>query len=431
MKSTSRHRQSGAVLLTVALLLLFLLGFMGIALDLGRVFIVKTELQTAMDSCALSAAHELDGLPDALTRADSAGLTAGNVNRVNLQSGDWSGQGQLTTADITYRDSNFSVTTNPAAAKYAECIHSQPNIQMWLLHIMASLSPDPAAFASTSTVVARAVATRGSTQTTCPIPVALRPKTDPPSCSSPPCSPCANGDCSAPNYGYAVGEWVTLLMEQAAAGGGEIGWANLDGSNNAAETRNEMLGSCGTRVGDTLGTPGVQTTIAEVWNFRFGIYKTNGDPAVNRPDMTGYSYTSANWPSRFNAYDDFVTKRQNFASCIDQNPATGQQAITACETILGEGRRLNSFAKLAAPGPTATGGHREYGISRRVVLVPVINPANNVIDYACMLMLQPLSIPMGNVQLEFRGNASAPNSPCTTAGLPGGVAGPLVPVLVR
>lgn len=51
----NRHRQDGAVIVTVALVLLFLLGFMAIALDFGHLFVVKTELQTAMDSCALAA----------------------------------------------------------------------------------------------------------------------------------------------------------------------------------------------------------------------------------------------------------------------------------------------------------------------------------------------------------------------------------------
>jgi hypothetical protein len=54
-----------------------------------------------------------------------------------------------------------------------------------------------------------------------------------------------------------------------------------------------------------------------------------------------------------------------------------------------------------------------------------------VIDYACMLMLQPLSIPLVPVQLEFIGLASAPGVPCTTNGMPGGSVGPLVPTLVR
>src|SRR3954464_11161430 len=80
-------RQRGAVILTVAFATLFLLGFMGLALDFGHLFVVKTEMQTAMDSCALAAAQELEGASDAATRATNAGRTAGNLNRVNFQGG--------------------------------------------------------------------------------------------------------------------------------------------------------------------------------------------------------------------------------------------------------------------------------------------------------------------------------------------------------
>jgi hypothetical protein len=47
------------------------------------------------------------------------------------------------------------------------------------------------------------------------------------------------------------------------------------------------------------------------------------------------------------------------------------------------------------------------------------------------LMLQPMSVPMADVRLEFIGNASESNSPCAFNGIPGTAAGPLVPVLVR
>ena len=63
--------------------------------------------------------------------------------------------------------------------------------------------------------------------------------------------------------------------------------------------------------------------------------------------------------------------------------------------------------------------------------VPVTDSTNRVIDFACMLMLQPLSIPMTDVQPEYVGNASNPSSPCSFSGMPGGAAGPLVPALVR
>lgn len=422
MRIATRHRQHGAVLVTVALVMLFLLGFMGIALDFGRLFIVKTELQTAMDSCALAAAQELDGQSTALTRATSAGVTAGNLNNVNLQSPTWSGQGKITSADISFRDAAYVATTVAASAKYAQCQHTQSNIGMWLMQAMGAFSGNTADYPNTRQVSALAVATRTNAQSACPIPVAFKPKPG----------------STAPNYGLVVGEWVTLIMAQNAAAGGEIGWANLDGSNSASETEAEMNGHCGTKVGDTLGTPGVQASIADAWNARFGIYKNSGDPAVHHPDFTGYAYTTANWPSGKNAYNgtpgsdptgtaqNFLTKRLAYASCADTG--TKLKGANSCESLTG--LSLNSFQKLAAPGNT-TGGHRQYGASRRITLVPVINPAGQVMDYACMLMLQPLSIPMANTQLEFLGNASDPGSPCTSSGLPGGVAGPLVSVLVR
>ena len=437
-----RHRQHGAVIVTVALFLLFLLGFMGIALDFGRLFIVKTELQTAMDSCALAAAQELDGNPTtALTRARSAGLTAGNLNRVNMQSVNWSGQGQLTDAEITFRNAGYVITVDPATARYAQCQHTQPAIQMWLLQSMGAFSGNTADFPNTQSVGALAVATRASAQSTCPLPVALRPK--------------ASG--VAPNYGFAVGEWVTLLNEQNVNPGGTVGWANLDNANpggGANALRNQLNGFCGIQVGDPLEpveVSGAIATLAEAWNGRFGIYKNNSGPAQNNPDFTGYGYTIYNWPAGQNAYngtpgagahpsaENFVTKRLAFASCANTETNV-KGGPNSCEGILGNPPansdadfRLNGGFQnpSAAPGNVA-GGHREYGRNRRIVTVSVVNASSNVIDYACMLMLQPLEVPLDIAKLEFIGNAGALNSPCTTSGAPGGPPGaPLVPVLVR
>ena len=107
-RPTHRHQgQRGAFIITTVLLLLFLLGFMGIALDFGRMFVVRGELQTALDACALSAAAELDGSSTATTRAIASGMAAGNANAVNLQSADWSGQGQIVATDISFRDAKF------------------------------------------------------------------------------------------------------------------------------------------------------------------------------------------------------------------------------------------------------------------------------------------------------------------------------------
>lgn len=434
MRHTSRLRQRGSVIITVCLLTLFLLGFIGFALDFGRLFIVKTELQTAMDACALAAAQELNSQPTAIDRARAAGMTAGNLNAVNLQSANWSGKGQIVSTEITFLNGSYTATVNPLVAQYAQCTHTQPAVQLWLLQAMGAFTGN-ALFANTQDVWANAVGTRASSQSSCPIPVALKPKL---------------GGNQANNYGFVAGEWVTLLMGAGAATNGQIGWANLDGSNNAAETVAEMNGKCGSQIGDELGTPGVQAAIADVWNYRFGIYRQNVSPATpstHHPDYSGYAYTDINWPPNplnplvRNAYfgtpyanptgtaENFDTKRAKFASCDDDGTRMRGGPSHSCESITG--LDLNSFQDLAVPGTTGVGGHKDHGRERRTVIVPVVDGSNSVIDWSCMLMLQPLSIPLVDVQLEFIGLAGAPGVPCATSGMPGGWAGPLVPQLVR
>jgi len=395
------RRDRGGVIVTFALLLMLLMGFMGLALDFSHLYIVRTELQTAMDACALAGAQELNGQPDALTRAINAGKAAGNANRVDMQLANWNGKGGVIATDISFRDKDHAATTVSANARYVRCVHTQPATQTSLL-LMFGQALGSTAYASTTDVGAAAEATTTPAQSTCPVPLALYPK--------------AGG--TAPDYGYTKGDWVTLLSKTGATNG-QIGWANLDGSSNASETNAELVGHCGTRVNDTLGTPGVQQAISDIWNTRLGMYKNGDSPAANTPDFTGYVYTTKSWPSGRDAYNDFVAKRQAFAACA--------ATVKACEDN-NTNIKLNAKT-LATPG---IGGElQSYGTNRRLVVVPLVNGTNQVTDFVCMLILQPLSNPMVDVQLEYLGNASAAGSPCTASGLPGGTAGPLVPVLVR
>lgn len=168
---SNRHHQQGAVIVTVALVMLFLLvmlcllGFMGIALDFDHLFIVKTELQTAMDSCALAAAQELDGQSTALTRAASAGQTAGNLNDVSLQSSTWRNKRKNIIAEITFKDAFYVATTVPANAKYAQCQHTQSGIGIWLLQSMEAFSGNTVDYPKSRNIMALAVATQVNAQT--------------------------------------------------------------------------------------------------------------------------------------------------------------------------------------------------------------------------------------------------------------------------
>src|SRR5688500_13504844 len=142
-------RQRGAVLVILGISLAVLIGFLGIVVDLGRLFVTKTELQSATDACALAAAAELKpGVtpPDlqAIARAVSAGITAGTRNRVDLQSA----AATLTAENIYFSDrlsdnsTTFpfgylpSASAVPATARYVLCVTGQGGIASYFMHIL-------------------------------------------------------------------------------------------------------------------------------------------------------------------------------------------------------------------------------------------------------------------------------------------------------
>jgi len=71
-----RDRQRGAIAIVFALMLVVLLGFVGMSLDLGRVYNRKLDLQAVANAAALAAARQLNGTPagvaNALTQAANA-----------------------------------------------------------------------------------------------------------------------------------------------------------------------------------------------------------------------------------------------------------------------------------------------------------------------------------------------------------------------
>ena len=417
----SSHRQKGAVIITVALVLLFLLGFMGIALDFGHLFVVKTELQTAMDSCSLAAAQELDRQSDALGRATRAGKAAGNLNKVNFQGA----AAAIVDEEITFSDTlngSYSHTFSPATnAKYAKCTHTRSGIAAWLLPALAAFSGNNT-YAGNRSVYALAVATRTPAQTSCAIPVQLNPKTG----------------TTGPDYGYTPGEWIPSLYDEGSGTSdiapGHFGWANLldpsaGPTQSAALTKSQLLGNgtCNLILGKTV-TPGSKSAAALQWNSRFGIYKHGGGaPGIDdaMPDLTGYSYTPTNWPSQASAASDFLTKRatnRSYGNTVD--------TISAGNAITGLG--ISNSYHDGDMGTYAAGPHSlaTKGGDRRLVLAPFV-VSEKIVAFGCVLMLHPIDGSHVTVYLEYVGNASDSASPCASLGLAGGIGGPLVPVLVQ
>lgn len=70
--AVSRSRSSrGFVLIVTSIAMTFLIAVAGLAVDIGRMYVIRAELQSFTDAAALAAALELDGSESGLARARS------------------------------------------------------------------------------------------------------------------------------------------------------------------------------------------------------------------------------------------------------------------------------------------------------------------------------------------------------------------------
>ncbi len=428
-RAPSKPSQQGAVIVTVALMLLFLLGFTGIALDFGRLFIVKTELQTAMDSCALAAAQELDGSSSAITRATAAGLTAGNLNRVNFQTSP----AGLADANVQFSDTlngTYNRAISPASARYVQCRQLKSGIAPWILKAFTAFSGQ-SGYAASNAVAAAGVATLASAQTNCMLPVAM--------CKRP-----ASERTSSKPWGFARGDWVEGVTNDSKANdpsllSGQFKWIDLGANEQGTRGIKDLLSGTdqcslpgtSTTISETTGKPGKSNGAVAAWNTRFGIYTGSYDAVNNPPDLTGYAWyhdgeRSTLPTNKLGRYDD--TSSRGFAYQRANN--TPYQSDT---------KNYDQGGLIVKEGSKANQTVHASGSNRRIVTIGVIedcSAAIKLVDFACMLMLHPLPTNANGKQpkmwLEFIGDASSPtNNPCATIGLPGGSGGLRVPTLVR
>lgn len=81
-----RQRQQGAVAIMVGLSIFILVGMLALVIDLGHLYVTKTELQNAADAAALSGAKELDGTAQGIQRARASAVQTAALNKYDLQS---------------------------------------------------------------------------------------------------------------------------------------------------------------------------------------------------------------------------------------------------------------------------------------------------------------------------------------------------------
>lgn len=419
MRNSSKH-QHGAFIVTAALFLLFLLGAMGLAIDYGRLFVVKTELQTAMDSCALAAAAELDGTAQGLSRATTAGMTAAQLNRVHFQQDAVT----LPANQIEFSDSlvgTFSATFTPASdALYVRCTQTRTGIATLLLQAMSGFMDNPV-YGQNKSVQALAVATRAPSQTTCMIPVGI--------CQKP------GATSSDPFAGFTRGEWLEGVTNDAEeVESGQFRWVDYTGAGGGTREIKDLLSKSGqcslpgeaTAVED-VGKSGKSNGAVPAWNSRFGVYHGPYSASTSPPDLTGYSW-----------YSDSSPPPSNMPGRYDDTSSRGFQYHRAANSPY-QGDNKTDNRQLKTNGNESSTAIHTDGTNRRVVSTPLVNCDSGTMSIkavACVLMLHPLPTNANGknskMWLEFITDASATsNNPCTPMGLPGASAGVRVPALVQ
>jgi hypothetical protein len=402
-------RQRGAVAVVVGLVMVVLVGFIGLALDGGHLYLTKTELQNTADSCALAASYELTGAPTiapaAFARAEAAGRLVGRQNNVDFQgSGIVDGDISVTFGTVLSGGGWVSAGSAAPTSKYVRCTLTRNGIAPWFMQVMGF---------GDQTVSSLATATLAPAQNNCGIPMSI----------------CSKGP--APNYGMTPGEWVSGFFGAGGGVTGSFNWIDFTPpAGGASEVAALLKGSgvCSLSVTVPVGEPGALGAAgAKAWNTRFGLYQGGTDSVTTAPpDFSGYAYTPTNWPTKVNALTDFRLRRSAHApygaSVADGNAITG----------LGINPSYN---------PTTTvGNHTLYGADRRLVTAPIVDctgwVSSNTVPiqgWACVLMLHPVDSVGDLVWMEYEGLASVAGSPCSTSGVTGGSSsiGPMVPSLVQ
>lgn len=449
----SSRRQAGVALPFLAISAAMLFGFVALVVDLGRLMVVRSELQSAADNCALAAVNELDRTRGQLTRAEATGKFVATRSPVNFQQAPTGAN--LTTANLRFStavNGTFvtaaSVTTVNQATNYrvVECAVTHPGIGSFIAPVIG------ASVEGAITTVARA--TGVPSQTACVFPLALER---------------ANNSNARP-WGLAnntvyrpveplvslgvLGLNVLVLNYQARL----VDFTVPAGTATAAGTP-ALMSQLGTSLCDVAMTTRTNQAAPLItgqadmdsawgpWNSRFGVY-TNGSALIPTtaapnngllPDLTGWS---PNPPPLLGITSLTVAAENGRFQTADGNG--NSYVIRAPDrTVMPATARPNDFA----PSPAA-GNHRELAASgRRLVIVPVTTPPTNgnaqmrnVVDYACVWLYRPIGEDNDLVTtyklswaIEFLGFANAADSPCRSHGVPGSATslGPLVPVLIQ
>lgn len=151
-QKAARHSdQRGYVLIALTLGLVFILGMAGLAVDIGRMYVTKSEAQSFVDSAAFSAALQLDGTAAGIARAQTT--VGNNPKKWEFQNDAFT---NVQTAFATAVSGPWVANPNPATNYYFVQVQTAVSLPMYLMGPLGSTSATIAAGA-----VAGRIATTG------------------------------------------------------------------------------------------------------------------------------------------------------------------------------------------------------------------------------------------------------------------------------
>ena len=164
MRRRRSPRREGFTILAVGVTLIAVIGITGLAVDLGRMYVVRSELQAFADAASVNGALQLDGTSDGIARANVAvSDTSSGTNPLK-----WDFGTKTVTAFSTRFAKGYTAqpntpdpatwNTNPINAADYRFIEVATNAPVPLTFMAAFKSLQSGAFTSTSNVAASSVA---------------------------------------------------------------------------------------------------------------------------------------------------------------------------------------------------------------------------------------------------------------------------------
>lgn len=434
---TLQRAQRGSVLVATAAGLSIILGMACLAVDGGKIYLTKSELQAASEACTLSATNDLSdvlaagsnsALTTALKKAEGSGKYIASLHKVGYQKSaidksevfvEFSDQTQATWK---------SATSTVSSADYGKLSVVRCSVKLSRTELQPVFMQAAGISAGGSTLMAASSkGTLAASQASCALPMAL--------CTT---NNTRGTSTSSSNYGFTKGNWYSLGFNDARTAGSDEEFRAYTSSNNNRGFRwvdfypGDTTGTCsqsGSKETDmwpgeskvaclirgtgqcklpapvastsscTVGkrnptlaagcltpiaTPGVSIAkLAEVYNSRFGLYRSGSIYNSNNtiPDETGYVYDLETWPttsSTEKAYNGTYTT----SSRVNGNTVTVDHSG---ENFVSQ--RLAHAPTQASAASAVTGDfsfspsdrsmHEAKGGNRRVVVMPIVYSSNS------------------------------------------------------